>query len=134
MIIYFSVMVYGVSIIWFMQLLKDVQTDVSYNLDHNTKVLLYPINGESNALSDRDMTCNDITDHLNPVTVMDEVGKEHPYMKYSFRDISVSMCMVLHTCRHVFIHSTEGRCVYVGCMCAVCILLSSSPNKRDVYM
>ena len=90
-----------------MQQLKDVETDVSYNLDYS-KVQLYPINGESNALSDRDMTCNDIADHLNPVIQMDELGKEYPYMKYSFRDILVSICMVLHTCRRVFIHCTEG--------------------------
>ena len=106
-------MVIGVSIM-FMQLLKDVQADVSYNLGHS-KVLLYPINGESNALSDRDMTCNDITDHLNPVTPKDEVGKEHPDTKYSFRDtcIRVSMCMVLHTCRRVLM------CL-CSCMRAVC--------------
>ena len=80
-----------------MQLLRDVQTDVSYNLDQS-RVLLYPINGESITLSDRDMTCNDFTDHLNPVTLMDELGKEHPDMKYSFRDILV--CMVLQMCIH----------------------------------
>ena len=124
-------MVNGVSVILFMQLLKDVQTDVSYNLDHS-KVPLYPINGESNALNDRDMTCNDITDHLNPVTVMDELGKEHPDMKYSFRDICipVSTCMVLHTCRRELIHYIEGRCVYVTCIHAVCTLLSSTLNNR----
>ena len=52
-------MVNDVSIILFMQLLKNVQADVIYNLDHS-KVLFYPINGEPNALSDREMTCNDI--------------------------------------------------------------------------
>ena len=90
MIIYFSVMVISVSIILFMQLWKYVQTDVSYNLDHSN-IPLYPINSESNALSDRDMTCNDITDHLNPVTVMDELGKEHPDMKYSFIEVSTHL-------------------------------------------
>ena len=123
-------MVNGVSVILFMQLLKDVQTDVSYNL-HHSKVLLHPINGESNALSDRDMTCNDITDHLNPVTQMDELGKEQPDM---IKDIHVlvSMCMVLHTCRRELIHYMyiEGRCVYVTCIHAVCTLLSSTLNNR----
>ena len=52
MITYFSVMVIVMVIgILFMQQLKDV----SYNLDHS-RVLFNSIYGESNALSDRDMS------------------------------------------------------------------------------
>ena len=110
----------------FMQQLKDVQTYVSYNLDHS-KVLLYTINGESSALSDRDMTCNDITD---PVTLMDELGKEHPDMKY----ILVSICIVLHSSGCVLIHYTEGRCVFVSCMCAVNFYKAPPPTKENWFI
>ena len=64
-----------------------LNTDVSYYLDHSN-IPSYPINGEPNALSDRDrntLTCNDIAG----VTLKNELGGHK-------KDVHVSICLLVY--------------------------------------
>ena len=74
-------------------------SDVSYYLDHSN-VPSYPINGEPNALSDRDrniLTCNDVAGELDHLlfTLKNELGdhKKHPK-----RDVHVhvGICLLVY--------------------------------------